>query len=231
MAYLYWVYTCDHHEDWFVYARSSVQAREFHENYVGYDPGEARSSSICRLPSKLRSNLPSYAPYEDLALLGVKIVHRDYPAVFEKDGIRFREGAVVDDIYTAATDNIAGLYVLQMRDTEFFEIGVTTNLRRRILSLKTANPTRFAVTCFVEVKEPSRLESKLHFQFRKNRQEGEWFRLQPRDLKRLHTILEREVKAHNGRFHLNRLKPGFAPSTSEPRQEHGQEKYGLRKSK
>jgi hypothetical protein len=135
----------------------------------------------------------------------VKILHRDYPAVFEKKGIRFKEGAVVDDIYTAATDNIAGLYVLQMRDTEFFKIGVTTNLRNRISSLKTANPIRFTVTCFVEIKEPSRLESKLHFQFRKNRQEGEWFRLQSGDLKRLHTILQREVKAQNGRFRLSQL--------------------------
>jgi hypothetical protein len=206
MAYLYWVYTYDHHEDWFVYARSSREAREFHENDVGYGPGDARASLVCKISVKAPRTIPSYADDQDLSELGIKIVHKDYPAVYEKDGVRFKRGAIVDDIYTAATDNISGLYVLQMRDTDYFKIGITTHLRDRISSLTTANPVRFAVTCFVEIEHPSRLESKLHRQFQKNRQEGEWFRFEDQDLKQLHKILCDEVEAQDGRFHLNRFQ-------------------------
>lgn len=202
---VYWVYTSDHYEDWFVVARSSRAARDFHENDCGYDVGDARAKLVCELQGETSASLPTYVGYKDLARCGVRIVHKDYPTVFEKDGMRYKEGAIVEDIYTAATDNISGLYVLQMRDTNYFKIGVTTHLRNRICSLTTANPVRFAVTCFVEVRHPSKLESKLHHEFRKKRQEGEWFRLSDRDLRRLHHVLSDDVQACGGRFHLNRF--------------------------
>jgi hypothetical protein len=202
---LYWVYTYDHYEDWFVVARSSREARQSHENDCGYNLGDARAKVICRFSKIPATQLPGYARYRDLSRCGVKTIHKDYPSLFEKDGVRFKEGAIGEDIYTAATDKIAGLSVLRMRDTDYFKIGVTTHLRKRISSLITANPVRFAVTCFVEVKHPLQLESILHRKFQKNRQEGEWFWLRTQDLKRLYTILQREIKAQSGRFHLNRF--------------------------
>jgi hypothetical protein len=204
-ACLYWVYTHDHYEDWFVIAGSSREAREFHENDSGYNLGDARAKLVCKLPAKPALRIPCYAPHKNLSRWGVKVVHEDYPAVYETDGVRFKEGAIVEDIYTAATDNVSGLYVLQMRDTDYFKIGVTTHLRNRISSLTTANPIRFAVTCFVEVKHPSSLESKLHRNFRRNRQEGEWFRLGPRDVRELYKFLRGEIKSRGGRFCLNRF--------------------------
>jgi Meiotically Up-regulated Gene 113 (MUG113) protein len=202
---LFWVYTYDHYEDWFVLARSSREARDFHENDCGYDLGDARAKLICRSPISFSRNVPCYASWSVLRRCGVKILHKDYPAVFEKDGQRFKEGAIVDDIYTEGTDNIAGLYVLQMRDTEYFKIGITTHLRNRISSLSTANPIRFGVVCFAEVSRPSNLETTLHNVFRKNRQEGEWFVLRTSELKRLHDIVQREVEVSRGRIHLNRF--------------------------
>ncbi len=47
---LYWVETPDHHEDWFVIARTAKEARSFFEDVEGYDDHEARSHVIGQLP-------------------------------------------------------------------------------------------------------------------------------------------------------------------------------------
>jgi hypothetical protein len=51
---LYWAYTDDHDEDWFVFAASAREARAFHDNYettVGRRPGSADRTGVkCTIP-------------------------------------------------------------------------------------------------------------------------------------------------------------------------------------
>jgi hypothetical protein len=198
---LYWVQTPDHREDWLVYACSSRQAREFFEEYEGYSPGDAKASLVCAVDDN-SVVIPSWVDHEDLSRFGVKAVHEDYPEVYERGGVRYRKGCITYEVYTALTDNISGLYVIQMRDTRYFKIGVTTHLRNRIRNLKTANPNQMVARYFVEVKSPSVLESKLHRHFRRCRREGEWFLLNADHLNELRHILARDIRENGGRFHL-----------------------------
>lgn len=52
--YLYWVTTEDHDEDWFIVAHSFEEAQEMHENYEGYDPGDAFAEEIMPVPAHLQ---------------------------------------------------------------------------------------------------------------------------------------------------------------------------------
>jgi hypothetical protein len=46
---LYWVETPDHHEDWFVIARTVGEAKEFFEDEEGYDDHEASAHVVAHL--------------------------------------------------------------------------------------------------------------------------------------------------------------------------------------
>ena len=52
---LYWVTTADHSEDWFILAKSAGAAKRFHENYEGYNHGDAKARLILA-----RAYLPRY---------------------------------------------------------------------------------------------------------------------------------------------------------------------------
>lgn len=49
--HLYWAETGDHDEDWFIIAKNSRQACSLHENYEGYEHGEAWATRISAVPS------------------------------------------------------------------------------------------------------------------------------------------------------------------------------------
>src|SRR5260370_38856644 len=45
---LYWVTTEDHGEDWFVFARTPRSAAKSHEDYIGYEPGDASARQVLK---------------------------------------------------------------------------------------------------------------------------------------------------------------------------------------
>lgn len=49
---LYWVETPDHHEDWFVVARSPEEAQELFEDVEGYDDGGSIAQELRLLPDE-----------------------------------------------------------------------------------------------------------------------------------------------------------------------------------
>lgn len=57
---LYWVETADHHEDWFVIARTARDARRFFEETEGYDSGDATSRLVGHLPEELQSEVGNW---------------------------------------------------------------------------------------------------------------------------------------------------------------------------
>jgi hypothetical protein len=70
---LYWVTTQDHDEDWFIFAESARQARTFHEDYEGYDKGDAHSRLIVSkvtLKEFMNGTPPCNAQFQDLFQIG-----------------------------------------------------------------------------------------------------------------------------------------------------------------
>jgi hypothetical protein len=70
---LYWVTTDDHDEDWFIFAASARQARAYHEDYEGYDKGDAHSRLIVSnviLKEFQNGTPPCHAQFQDLFQIG-----------------------------------------------------------------------------------------------------------------------------------------------------------------
>lgn len=89
---LFWCWTDDHDEDWFVVARSAREARNFFENYEGYDRGAAVAFRICALPGGRDTHEPDWASEEILKRCGATILRSDEPRVVEIQGVRYEEG-------------------------------------------------------------------------------------------------------------------------------------------
>ncbi|MGA2675001.1 MAG: hypothetical protein ABSE99_17435 [Terracidiphilus sp.] len=70
---LYWCTTDDHDEDWFIFAVSARQARAYHEDYEGYDKGDAQARLIVSnitLKEFQNGTPPCHARFEDLFQIG-----------------------------------------------------------------------------------------------------------------------------------------------------------------
>lgn len=70
---LYWVFTKDHGEDWFVVAESASSARAYHEDFEGYGTGDARSRLIVQdvpLTKFTNGEPPCHAQLRELMALG-----------------------------------------------------------------------------------------------------------------------------------------------------------------
>ncbi len=63
------------------------------------------------------------------------------------------------------------------------KIGRTNSLDRRLAELQTGCPTKIELLHSIETDRPSQLEAKLHRLFAGKRSTGEWFDLQPQDLR------------------------------------------------
>jgi len=87
---LYWVTTNQHEEDWFIVAESPEEAAKHHEDFEGYDPGEAVAEFVLEIPENMDAE--AGWPSEDLLLsLGAKYI-RTNPRVIELNGRTFAEG-------------------------------------------------------------------------------------------------------------------------------------------
>lgn len=88
---LYWVTTEDHHEDWFIVASSLKEACKFHEDYEGYDPGEAKAEKVLTIPKGIFTE--KGWPSEELLIeLGAKFISKDNIRVVEIEGRKYSEG-------------------------------------------------------------------------------------------------------------------------------------------
>jgi hypothetical protein len=78
--HLYWVTTLDHDEDWFIFARTPRTAASYHEDYEGYDTGDARARLVIagvQLAEYEQGPPPCHAQIADLIALGFEFVGAD----------------------------------------------------------------------------------------------------------------------------------------------------------
>ena len=76
------------------------------------------------------------------------------------------------------------IYLIQMGDTQYYKIGITKDINRRIRDLQTGNPLPLTVVTTIEIDtnpKQSRefsafIESRLHALFEYCRASGEWFK-------------------------------------------------------
>jgi hypothetical protein len=86
---LYWTTTLDHDEDWFIFAKTSRSAASYHEDYEGYDTGDAKARLVIagvELPNYEQGPPPCHAQIADLITLGFEVVGDDP----DRRGVRFK---------------------------------------------------------------------------------------------------------------------------------------------
>jgi hypothetical protein len=94
---LYWVFTKDHGEDWFVFATSASSARAFHEDYEGYAAGDARARLIVQdvaLTRFTNGEPPCHAQLRELMALGFE----DAGSVPNQRSVRFEGNTYTEGI-------------------------------------------------------------------------------------------------------------------------------------
>jgi hypothetical protein len=95
---LYWVTTPDREEDWFIFARTSRSAADYHEQYDGYDPHDAKARLVIadvQLPKYEQWPPPCHAQIPDLVALGFDVVGADpYQRRVRFKGELFVEGCL-----------------------------------------------------------------------------------------------------------------------------------------
>ena len=145
---LYWVKTPGNFEDWFIVAPSYEKACSCHEAEEGFDEGDARAKLICKIPQDLEVKYrPRYdfkngysSSIELIRDLGFEIIEDCPPYVVRGNGELFYGGKSILASALKALDNKKGVYVVNMRGTTKFKIGITDNIQRRLKEFKTSNP-------------------------------------------------------------------------------------------
>lgn len=85
----------------------------------------------------------------------------------------------------------ASIYFLQDQFTKWIKIGMSRDLKSRIKSHRTANPTVKLLFYFDGVEVDEKI---IHNYFSKKWMQGEWFELSNNDLNRLHEMLKENNK-------------------------------------
>lgn len=173
---LYWTSTADHHEDDFVVASSAKEASDFHEGYVGYNPGDAKSQRLSAVEES--HDAPAYADHELLRRLGFKMLTKNDAVVFAKHGRIFKPMDIRYRLFLSEARDRKGMYVIEAVGTARYKIGQTSNLAHRLTGLQTGSPNLLRARIFVECKRPKDLEKAVHEWLKEKREGREWFVLE-----------------------------------------------------
>jgi hypothetical protein len=181
---LYWVWSRIVSEDCFIIAKSKIEAKE-HFNEWGLNDNDF-SYIFAREVMKVKIDITDETPFipsnETLEKLGFEIIHSTEPKVFWKDGKYFKESDIFEDAFYSETEKKNGIYIFNLRDTEFYKIGKTENLVERLKSVKTNNPFEIKLIAFFECKFPRRMEGFIKKKYKLNKYKNEWYRLNQYDI-------------------------------------------------
>lgn len=104
----------------------------------------------------------------------------------ERNTMRVPTGSVLE---SSATE-----WVYLVKSGELHKIGMSTSdVKKRIETLKTASPTPLEVVCVVETDDARGLEALLHKMFKTRRVKGEWFSLTPDDVAYIRALADDEA--------------------------------------
>ncbi|MFP2905859.1 hypothetical protein ACLESD_12535 [Pyxidicoccus sp. 3LFB2] len=95
---LYWVWTEDHDEDWFIVARSAREARREHEEEEGYAPGDAACRLVCPLPDDMQDVDEGWPDHEILRRLGAEFLRTETPRAVRLKDVLYTEGMLEAEI-------------------------------------------------------------------------------------------------------------------------------------
>jgi hypothetical protein len=171
---LFWVKTYDNHEDWFVVAENEHEAEIFFADNEGYDLDLVEADYVTAIECDIE-DAAFFPPLDLLEKNGFQIISEDEPLVVWKDGKKYCQGNILKEIIIQVSKKKVGLYIISIKDTDLYKIGVTKDIENRLNQLQTGNPFEFHVHEFCITEKCWELETMLHKHLKDRRFKGEWF--------------------------------------------------------
>jgi hypothetical protein len=100
---LYWASTEFHEEDWFIVADSAKEAAQIHEQWEGFEVGDAIAEHVLDIPDTVFAE-KGWPSNELLKALGAKFIDDDLARVVEISGRIFCEGLMDSIIYSVVDE-------------------------------------------------------------------------------------------------------------------------------
>lgn len=184
----YWIETPGNYEDWFVVSMDQYLAEQFFADNEGYDIEDLNSVEVCDTIYENCSDESYFPSFEMLVNNGFEFISDDEPMVVWKGGKKYCQGDIIHAINLQASVLKQGLYIIEIRNSDLYKIGVTKNIVQRMKQFETANPFEFYLHGFYQTEKCRDLESILHHQFKHKRFKREWFKLNEDELKNVSNI-------------------------------------------
>ena len=190
---IYWLTTPCNRENWFVLSTSIEEAENFHDFGEGFNEGYSTAEFICNVSQEIQKTElktdEDWWPYIPLLeKLGFKIIEAKFPRIVSFNGRLFYEGKSYIQIIEEEAYKSAGVYVVNINETNKYKIGFTKNLKARLQAFRTAIPFKLNLIHYVETKHYVSLEKLIHSQFKNYRRKGEWFELNENELAELEEV-------------------------------------------
>jgi hypothetical protein len=183
--HIYWVESFENQEDWFVVGLDQYVAEKFFCDYEGYDLDLVSSEIICvaEFEDEDESIEEAYFPSDEMLIKnGFEVITEDEPRIFWRAGRKFCQGNIIQKMIVQKSNKKAGVYIVEVRDSGLYKIGITKDINKRLSQLQTSNPYEFyLIDFFISIKSRE-LEKLLHEKFRLNRYKREWFKLNQNEL-------------------------------------------------
>jgi len=90
---LFWVFTADHDEDWFMFAETDAKAAQLHEEHEGYNSGDASARLVCYVPDDINV-FEGWPETDDLLKLGAIFLRTETPRKIEIGNCVYTEGGL-----------------------------------------------------------------------------------------------------------------------------------------
>lgn len=202
---LYWVRTRDHHEDCFIVSDSKRHAREFFEANEGYNPHDAKAELVEPIPIEL-SLEEGYAGPKTLKSLGYRSVSSEKPPIYTKHGKTFVFGSINYHVFLDALRNISGVYCIRCAGSNYYKIGLTSDLHLRLKKLQTGCPFRLVADFFIPHNNAKVIEKALQVDMVRYRTQFEWYEIPKNECQAFFDRAEkRAVSEWNTVFHCYRI--------------------------
>lgn len=180
--YFYWVESPEHTEDWFVVSPDQYLAEKFFADTEGFDVEHLNSLEVCETKFE-DCNDESYFPSLDmLKRNGFEFISEDEPMIVWRNGRKFCQGDIIEEIVLRPNTLKKGMYIINVRNSDLYKIGVTTNIIRRKKQFETANPFEFYLHEFFPTDDCRKLEREVHKRYKEKRYKNEWFKLTEEDI-------------------------------------------------
>lgn len=180
--FFYWVESPEHVEDWFVVAPDQYLAEKFFADAAGFDIEHLNSSEVSEATYEDSSDESYFPSLDMLKRNGFEFISEDEPMIVWRKGRKFCKGDIIEAIVLRPNASKKGMYIVNVRNSDLYKIGVTTNIVRRKKQFETANPFEFYLYDFFPTDDCRKLEREVHKRYKDKRYKNEWFKLTEEDI-------------------------------------------------